>query len=126
MKKSTTARIEDTLDIVAEKIIDLENTAKQLEQLKRSISSEISRFENLSLKIDTTTVKEENKQFLDKITTLNKKHLQEIDKKNKIHRPLYYFIIFLLVSLFISFACLVHLNNKNSELKYKIERTSKI
>lgn len=32
----------------------------------------------------------------------------------------------LTLSLFISFACLVHLNNKNSELKYKIERTSKI
>ncbi len=31
MRKSTSARIEDTLDVVADKIIYLENTAKQLE-----------------------------------------------------------------------------------------------
>lgn len=101
MKKSTTARIEDTLDIVADKIIDLENTAKRLEQLKKDISNEISHFENISLKIDTSIMDNRHKQFISEVTVINNKYLQEVDKKNKIHRPLYYLILFLLIGIFI-------------------------
>lgn len=121
MKKSTTARIEDTLDIVAEKIIDLERTAKRMDQLKRDISEEISRFENISVKVDTSVLKNEQSQFIEKVTSLNNHYLAEIDKKNKVHRPLYYLILFLLIALLGLFATVVILQNKNKSLQSRIE-----
>lgn len=121
MKKSTTARIEDTLDIVAEKIIDLERTAKQMDQLKRDISEEISRFENISVKVDTSVLKNEQSQFIEKVTFLNNHYLAEVDKKNKIHRPLYYLILFLLIALLGLFATVVILQNKNKSLQSRLE-----
>lgn len=121
MKKSTTGRIEDTLDIVAEKIIDLENTAKQLEGLKKRISSDITRFENLSIKIDTKALKEENMKFIKEVRVLNKHYLSEIDKKNDVHRPFYYLIIFLLLTALISFALLFYVKGRNTELINYIE-----
>ena len=121
MKKSTTARIEDTLDIVADKIIDLENTAKRLEQLKRDISSEISRFENISIKIDTSIMENKHKQFIREVTAINDRYLQEVDKKNKVHRPLYYLILFLLIALLGMFGTIMFLQNKNKSLQQRIE-----
>lgn len=121
MKKSTTARIEDTLDIVAEKIIDLERTAKRMDQLKRDISEEISRFENITVKVDTSAMRNEQNQFIEKVTSLNNHYLAEIDKKNKIHRPLYYLILFLLIALLGLFATVVILQNKNKSLQSRIE-----
>lgn len=121
MKKSTTARIEDTLDIVAEKIIDLERTAKQMDQLKRDISEEISRFENITVKVNTSVLKNEQNQFIEKATSLNNHYLAEVDKKNKIHRPLYYLILFLLIALLGLFATVVILQNKNKSLQSRIE-----
>lgn len=121
MRKSTTARIEDTLDIVAEKIIDLEHTAKQLEQLKRDISSEITRFENLSMKVDTSTLKVENKQFVEKISAINNHYLLEVDKKNKVHRPLHYLILILLTMLLASCITIVFLREEKSDLKNRVE-----
>lgn len=121
MKKSTTARIEDTLGIVAEKIIDLERTAKQMDQLKRDISEEISRFENITVKVNTSVLKNEQNQFIEKATSLNNHYLAEVDKKNKIHRPLYYLILFLLIALLGLFATVVILQNKNKSLQSRIE-----
>lgn len=121
MKKSTTARIEDTLDIVAEKIIDLERTAKQMDQLKRDISEEISGFENITVKVNTSVLKNEQNQFIEKATSLNNHYLAEVDKKNKIHRPLYYLILFLLIALLGLFATVVILQNKNKSLQSRIE-----
>lgn len=121
MKKSTTARIEDTLDIVADKIIDLENTAKRLEQLKRDISSEISRFENISLKVDTSIMENKHKQFIREVTAINDRYLQEVDKKNKVHRPLYYLILFLLIALLGMFGTIMFMQNKNKDLQHHIE-----
>lgn len=100
-RKSTTARIEDTLDIVAEKIIDLESTAKRMDQIKREISDEISRFEHITVKVDTFTMRNEQSQFIEKVISINNHYLAEVDKKNKIHRPLYYLILFLLIVIFI-------------------------
>lgn len=121
MKKSTTARIEDTLGIVAEKIIDLERTAKQMDQLKRDISEEISGFENITVKVNTSVLKNEQNQFIEKATSLNNHYLAEVDKKNKIHRPLYYLILFLLIALLGLFATVVILQNKNKSLQSRIE-----
>lgn len=121
MKKSTSARIEDTLDIVADKIIDLENTTKQLEQLKRDISSEILRFENISLKVDTSVLDNKHKQFISEVTAINNKYLQEVDKKNKVHRPLYYLILFLLIALLSMFGIIIFMQNKNKNLQQRIE-----
>lgn len=121
MKKSTSARIEDTLDIVADKIIDLENTTKQLEQLKRDISSEILHFENISLKVDTSVLDNKHKQFISEVTAINNKYLQEVDKKNKVHRPLYYLILFLLIALLSMFGIIIFMQNKNKNLQQRIE-----
>lgn len=121
MKKSTTARIEDTLDIVAEKIIDLERTAKRMDQLKRDISDEISRFENITVKLDTSVMRNKQNQFIEKVTSLNNHYLAEVDKKNKIHRPLYYLILFLLIALLGMFATVIILQNKNKSLQSRIE-----
>lgn len=121
MKKSTTARIEDTLDIVAEKIIDLERTAKRMDLLKREISEEISRLENISVKVDTSVLKKEQSQFIEKVTSLNNHYLAEIDKKNKVQRPLYYLILFLLIALLGLFTTVVILQNKNKSLQSRIE-----
>lgn len=121
MKKSTSARIEDTLDIVADKIIDLENTAKRLEQLKRDISSEISRFENISLKVDTSIMENKHKQFIREVTAINDRYLQEVDKKNKVHRPLYYLILFLLIALLGMFGTIMFIQNKNRNLQQQLE-----
>ncbi len=121
MKKSTTARIEDTLDIVADKIIDLENTAKRLEQLKRDISSEISHFETISVKVDTSVLDDKHKQFIREVTAINDRYLQEVDKKNKIHRPLYYLILFLFITLLGMFGTIMFIQNKNEKLQQRIE-----
>ena len=121
MKKSTTARIEDTLDIVADKIVDLENTAKRLEQLKRDITSEISRFENISLKVDTSILDNKHREFISEVTVINNKYLQEVDKKDKVHRPLYYLILFLLIALLGMFGTIIFMQNKNEKLQQRIE-----
>ncbi|GEM_PF-4426623 len=121
MKKSTTARIEDTLDIVAEKIIDLERTAKRMDQLKRDISEEISRFENITVKVDTSVLKNEQNQFIEKVASINNHYLAEVDKKNRLHRPLYYLILFLLIALLGLFATGIILQNKNESLQSSIE-----
>lgn len=92
LRKTTTARVEDALDIVADKIIDLENTAKQLELLKRSITNEVSKAQNLSLKINIDELKANQTKFISDLKVLNESYLKEIDKKNKVHRPLYYLI----------------------------------
>lgn len=121
MKKSTTSRIEDTLDIVAEKIIDLERTAKRMDQLKRDISEEISRFENMIVKVDTSAMRNEQSHFIEKVTSINNHYLAEVDKKNKIHRPLYYLILFLLIALLGMFGAIMFMQNKNKSLQHQIE-----
>lgn len=101
LKKTTSARIEDVLDIVAEKIIDLEKTAKQLEQLKRSIANEVSKAQSLSLKVNIEELKANQDNYMNDLKTLNTNYLKEIDKKNNTHRPLYYLIYFLIIICFI-------------------------
>jgi len=96
LKKTTTARVEDALDIVADKIIDLENTAKQLELLKRGIANEVAKAQNLSLKINIDELKTNQVKYINDLKTLNETYLKEIDKKNNVHRPLYYLIWVLL------------------------------
>lgn len=83
MKKSTSARIEDTLDVVADKIIDLENTAKQLEQIKAQISKEIDRVENTIVRVDTTDLKVELISFNRSLQTINKEHLKKLKRINR-------------------------------------------
>ena len=92
-----------------------------MDQLKRDISEEISRFENISVKVDTSVLKNEQSQFIEKVTSLNNHYLAEIDKKNKVHRPLYYLILFLLIALLGLFATVVILQNKNKSLQSRIE-----
>ena len=121
MKKTTTARIEDTLDIVAEKIIDLENTAKQFEQIKRAITNEVSRIENLHVKVDVLPMENTSERFIQHFTKLNNQYLNEIEKKNRVHRPLYYLILFLLITLLGMFVSIVILRDKNKDLQHRIE-----
>ena len=91
-RKTTTARVEDALDIVADKIIDLENTARQLQILKRGIELEVEKAQNLSLKINLEELKSNQAKFITDLEALNEHYLREIDKKNNLHRPLYYLI----------------------------------
>lgn len=121
MKKSTTARIEDTLDIVADKIIDLEHTAKQMESLKRAIASEITRFESISPKLDISSLREENKQFAEKTVKLHNQYLADVDKKNRVHRPLYYLILILFLALLASLATIAIMREKTKKLENRIE-----
>lgn len=44
-----------------------------------------------------------------------------VDKKNKVHRPLYYLILFLLIALLDMFATVVILQNKDKSLQSRIE-----
>lgn len=96
LRKTTTARVEDALDIVADKIIDLEKTAQRLEILKRGIEHEVEKVQKLSLKINLDELKANQTKFITDLKTLNESYLREIDKKNKIHRPLYYLLWVLL------------------------------
>lgn len=121
MKKSTTARIEDTLDIVADKIIDLEHTAKQMESLKRAIASEITRFKSISPKLDISSLREENKQFAEKTAKVHNQYLADVDKKNKVHRPLYYLILILFLALLASLATIAIMRDKTKVLENRIE-----
>ena len=107
LRKTTTARVEDALDIVADKIIDLENTAKQLEVLKRSIASEVAKAQNLSLKINLDELKANQAKFITDIKAMNDGYLKEIDKKNNVHRPLYYLIWSLLAIVIVEGGLLV-------------------
>lgn len=92
-----------------------------MDQLKRDISEEISRFENITVKVDTSVLKNEQNQFIEKVTSVNNHYLEEVDKKNKVHRPIYYLILFLLIALLGMFATVVILQNKNKSLQSRIE-----
>lgn len=83
MKKSTSARIEDTLDVVADKIIDLDNTAKQLEQIKSHISKEIDRVESTIVRVDSTDLRVAMVSFTHSLETTNEEHLKKLKKINR-------------------------------------------
>ena len=83
MKKSTSARIEDTLDVVADKIIDIENTAKQLEQIKSHISKEVDRVESTIIRVDSTDLRAVMVTFNRSLETTNEKHLKKLTKINR-------------------------------------------
>ena len=83
MKKSTSARIEDTLDVVADKIIDLENTAKQLEQIKSHISKEVDRVESTIVRVDSIDLRAAMVNFTHSLETTNEEHLKKLKKINR-------------------------------------------
>lgn len=83
MKKSTSARIEDTLDVVADKIIDLENTAKQLEQIKLHISKEVDRVESTIVRVDSIDLRAAMVNFTQSLGTANEEHLKKLKKINR-------------------------------------------
>lgn len=79
MRKSTSARIEDILDVVANKIIDLKNIAKQLERIKTHISKEVDRVENTIIRVDTTDLRVEIASFNRSLETINLEHLKKTE-----------------------------------------------
>ena len=83
MKKSTSARIEDTLDVVADKIIDLENTAKQLEQIKSHISKEVDRVESTIVRVDSIDLRAAMVSFTHSLETTNEEHLKKLKRINR-------------------------------------------
>ena len=83
MKKSTSARIEDTLDVVADKIIDLENTAKQLEQIKSHISKEVDRVESTIVRVDIEDLITTIVTFDRSLDTTNEEYLKKLKKINR-------------------------------------------
>lgn len=83
MKKSTSARIEDTLDVVADKIIDLENTAKQLELIKSHISKEVDRVESTIVRVDSIDLRAAMVSFTHSLETTNEEHLKKLKKINR-------------------------------------------
>lgn len=83
MKKSTSARIEDTLDVVADKIIDLGSTAKQLEQIKAQISKEVDRVDSTTIRVDSTNLKAAMVTFTHSLETTNEEHLKKLKKINR-------------------------------------------
>ena len=83
MKKSTSARIEDTLDVVADKIIDLENTAKQLELIKSHISKEVDRVESTIVRVDSIDLRAAMVTFERSLETTNEEHLKKLKKINR-------------------------------------------
>ena len=90
MKKSTSARIEDTLDVVADKIIDLENTAKQIEKIKQHITKELDRVENTIIRVDSTDLRAAIVNFTHSLETINEEQLK---KQKKINRIFMYIIL---------------------------------
>ena len=83
MKKSTSARIEDTLDVVADKIIDLENTAKQLEQIKSHISKEVDRVESTIVRVDSIDLRAAMVNFTHSLERTNEEHLKKLKRINR-------------------------------------------
>ena len=83
MKKSTSARIEDTLDVVADKIIDLENTAKQLEQIKLHISKEVDRVESTIVRVDIEDLITTIVTFDRSLDTTNEDYIKKLKKINR-------------------------------------------
>ncbi len=92
LRKTTTARIEDALDIVADKIIDLELTAKRLEQIERNIKAELTRAENISLKVNLDELKKLHLSYKKEVEKLQKTHLIEIEKATKQLKNLYFYL----------------------------------
>ena len=90
MKKSTSARIEDTLDVVADKIINLENTAKQLEQIKSQISKEVDRVESTIVRVDIEDLITTIVTFDRSLDTTNEEHLKKLKRINKVFRCYFY------------------------------------
>ncbi|MHA7110779.1 hypothetical protein ACRTDU_11675 [Sunxiuqinia elliptica] len=99
MRKTTTARIEETLDTVAEKIINLENTAKHLEIIKNSFSTEIKNAQNLKFELNTENIDKTLKSHHQRIENAHNKYLEEFEQKNKNARFIFYYFIIQLVVL---------------------------
>lgn len=87
LKKTTTVRIEDALDIVAHKIIDLENTAKKLEQIEQSIAQEVARAERINIKVNTDEFEACNERHLLDVRALNEGYLRDVKRRNGLWKP---------------------------------------
>ncbi|MFV0522722.1 MAG: hypothetical protein ACK5MI_09915 [Mangrovibacterium sp.] len=87
LKKTTIVRIEDALDIVANKIIDLENTAKRLEQIEQSIAQEVARAERINIKLNIDEFEALNERFLSDVRALNEGYLRDVRVRNGLLKP---------------------------------------
>ncbi len=92
LKKTTTARIEDALDIVADKIIDLELTAKRLEKIERNIKTEVTRAENINLKVNLNELTALQSNYKAEVEKLQQMHLIEIRNATKQLKNLYFYL----------------------------------
>ena len=68
--------------MVVEKIIDLENTAKQLEQIKSHISKEVDRMESTIVRVDIDDLITTIETFDRSLNTTNEEHLKKLKKIN--------------------------------------------
>lgn len=98
LKKTTSVRIEDALDIVSSKIIDLENTAKQLKQIEQSFAQEVARAENVKITVLTDKLEECFNHHYENVKAMN----EENEKKSKVWRYAYILIGIALVAVFVA------------------------
>ncbi|MFV0505407.1 MAG: hypothetical protein ACK5L5_01660 [Bacteroidales bacterium] len=98
LKKTTSVRIEDALDIVSSKIIDLDNTAKQLKQIEHSIAKEVTRAEKVKIEVLTGKLEECFERHYKNVKAMN----EEFERKNKIWRYAYVLIGIALVAMFVA------------------------
>ena len=66
-------------------------------------------------------MRNEQNQFIEKVTSLNNHYLVEVDEKNRMNRPLFYLILFLLIALLGMFAIVVILQSSNEILQSRVE-----
>lgn len=92
LKKTTTARIEDALDIVADKIIDLQLTAERLEQIKKNIKTEVAKAENIRIQINLEKLKNLHSNYKSEKAELQQEHLYEIKKATLQLKKMYFYL----------------------------------